>query len=114
MKKVKAGLKDRNIITHEELQTMHKIELELNRRPLTFLYSNPNDTVLAPNHLLYGRQLNLKSFPLKNCNIFKVGIVYSFMPSWDSIKRIADVHYVAGENTLEIWRPIIKTLPHRI
>ena len=49
-------------ITYEELQTiLYDIEAVLNNRPLTFTYENPEDTVLTPNHLLYGRRLDLES-----------------------------------------------------
>ena len=39
---------------------MYEIEIILNSRLLTFTFENPNDPVLTPNRLLFGRRLNLQ------------------------------------------------------
>ena len=60
----------KNTVTYEELQTiLYEIELVLNNRPLTFTYENPNDAVLTPNHLLFGRRLNTEGINNNNNNI---------------------------------------------
>ena len=51
----------KNSVTYEELQAiLYEIEIILNNRPLTFTYENPNDPVLTPYHLLFGRRFNLQ------------------------------------------------------
>ena len=51
----------KNTITYEELQTiLYEIDIILNNILLTFTYENPNDPLLSPNHLLFGRCLNLQ------------------------------------------------------
>ena len=45
---------------------MFEIETVLNNRPLTFTYEEPGDEVLTPNHLLFGRRLNLQAFSNDN------------------------------------------------
>ena len=163
----------RNTVTYEELQTiLYEIELILNNRPLTFTYENPNDPVLTPNHLLFGRRLNLQGISsneddvninsrykhLENllqhfikrwqneyllelrefhkskarnnieqkCNLgdvvlihednkpritLKVGVIDSYLPSRDGIKRIANVRCLINEKQSEIRRPINKLYP---
>ena len=60
----------KNTVTYEELQTiLYGIELVLNNRPLTFTYENPNDSVLTPNHLLFGRRMNIESTNAKDNNV---------------------------------------------
>ena len=50
-----------NTVTYEELQTIFcEIEIILNNRPLTFTYDNPKDPEVTPDHLLFGRCLNLQ------------------------------------------------------
>ena len=47
-------------LTYEELLTaLYEIEAILSNRPLTFTYETPGDQVLTPNHLIFGRRLNL-------------------------------------------------------
>ena len=41
-------------------------------RPLTFTYENPNDNVLTPNHLLFGRCLNLQAKESKEAGTIDV------------------------------------------
>ena len=53
------------------LQTViREIELILNSRPLRVLYDDDMEQVLTPNHLLFGRKLNLENvrsnFDLEN------------------------------------------------
>ena len=33
----------------------------INNRPLTFIYDEPAEEVLAPNHLLFGTKINLEN-----------------------------------------------------
>ena len=52
-----------------------EIQIVINNRPLTFLYDKPAEEVLTPNHLLYGRKINLenisKSISLNNEDLNK-------------------------------------------
>ena len=45
-------------LTYEQVLTiLSEIQVQINNRPLTFLYEEPGDEVLTPNHLLFGRKL---------------------------------------------------------
>ena len=47
-------------LTYEEVLTLLvEIEVVINNRPLTFVYDQPSDEPLTPNHLVFGRKLNL-------------------------------------------------------
>ena len=49
----------RSRLTHEEIITLlAEIEAVINNRPLTFLYEEPGDQPVTPNHSLFGRKLN--------------------------------------------------------
>ena len=54
---------------------MAEIQIVINNRPLTFLYDKPAEEVLTPNHLLFGRKINLenisKSISLNNEDLNK-------------------------------------------
>ena len=52
----------KNKLNYEEMQTvLFEIELLLNNRPLTYVYSTDLESCLTPNHLLFGRRLELSS-----------------------------------------------------
>ena len=65
IKSVKRCLKKllgRAHVDYEQLLTvLAEIQTVINNRPLTFLYDEPGDEVLTPNHLLYGRKINLEN-----------------------------------------------------
>ena len=45
-------------VTYEELQTVfYEVEQIINNRPITYYYSDNEESCLTPNHLLYGRTL---------------------------------------------------------
>ncbi|XP_057297390.1 uncharacterized protein LOC130627797 [Hydractinia symbiolongicarpus] len=49
-------------LSYEELLTvLAEIQAVINNRPLTFLYENIGEQPLAPNHLLFGRKINLEA-----------------------------------------------------
>ncbi|XP_065672121.1 uncharacterized protein LOC136089948 [Hydra vulgaris] len=49
-------------LTNEELMTViQEVECVINNRPLTFVYEEVDDEVLTPNHLMFGRKLNLEA-----------------------------------------------------
>ena len=49
-----------SLINLEDMLTvLAKIQVVINNRPLTFSYEEPGDQVLTPNHLLFGRKINL-------------------------------------------------------
>ena len=49
----------RSYLNFEEMQTvLAEITCTLNNRPLTFMYEEPGEIPLTPNHLLYGRTLD--------------------------------------------------------
>ena len=51
------------LLTFEKLRTViYEIECSLNSRPLTYVDRDPNNNVLTPNHLIYGRNSNEKVF----------------------------------------------------
>ena len=43
------------------LTLLAQIQVVINNRPLTFMYDEPGEEVLTPNHLLFGRKINLES-----------------------------------------------------
>ena len=52
----------RRTLDFYQLQTViQEIELILNSRPLGVLYDNDMEQILTPNHLLFGRKLNLEN-----------------------------------------------------
>ena len=62
MKKCLKKLLGRSKVGYEQLQTLlAEIQTLLNNRPLTFLYDEPAEEVLTPNHLLFGRKINLEN-----------------------------------------------------
>ena len=71
---------------------MHEIEITLNNSPLTFTYENPNDPVLTPNHLLFGRRLNLQVIVSKEeetidvCSRYKhiQNMIEHFIKRWEN------------------------------
>ena len=71
---------------------MCEIEIILSNRPLTFTYENPNDPVLTPNHLLFGRRLNLQAIEPKKeetidtCSRYKhiQSLVEQFIKRWEN------------------------------
>ena len=44
------------------LTLLAQIQVVINNRPLTFMYDEPGEEVLTPNHLLFGRKINLESY----------------------------------------------------
>ncbi|XP_057302253.1 uncharacterized protein LOC130636526 [Hydractinia symbiolongicarpus] len=49
-------------LSYEELLTvLAEIQAVINNRPLTFLYENIGEQPLTPNHLLFGRKINLEA-----------------------------------------------------
>ena len=45
-------------LTDEELQTvLYEVKQIINNRPITYYYSDNEESCLTPNHLLYGRTL---------------------------------------------------------
>ena len=47
-------------LSFNELQTiLSELEMVINNRPLTFTNEEPGDKVIPPNHLLFGRRINL-------------------------------------------------------
>ena len=49
-------------LSYDELQTvLLEIENVLNSRPLCYLYDDDHEHIVTPNHLLYGRKLNVNS-----------------------------------------------------
>lgn len=46
------------------LTLLSQIQVVINNRPLTFMYDEPGEEVLTPNHLLFGRKINLESHEL--------------------------------------------------
>ncbi|XP_047138350.1 uncharacterized protein LOC124814581 [Hydra vulgaris] len=47
---------------NDEMQTfLAEIEVDINNRPITFLYEVPGEEPLTPNHLVFGQKLPLKS-----------------------------------------------------
>ena len=65
IKSVKSCLKKtlgKSRLSFDELQTcFHEVELILNSRPLHTLFDDEFEDVLTPNHLLYGRKLNISN-----------------------------------------------------
>ena len=62
-----------------------EIQTIINNRPLTFLYDEPAEEVLTPNHLLFGSKINLenilKSISLNNEDLNKrcvLHVVFAF------------------------------------
>ena len=52
----------RTTLDFYQLQTViQEIELILNSRPLGVMYDNDMEQILTPNHLLFGRKLNLEN-----------------------------------------------------
>lgn len=52
----------RSYLTYEEVQTvLSEIQLIINNRPLTLLSEEPGQITLTPNHMLFGRRLELES-----------------------------------------------------
>ena len=63
-------------LTYEELMTViQEIECVINNRPLTFLYEEVGDEVLTPNHLVFGRKLNLEAIAEDSRNREEVEVV---------------------------------------
>ena len=51
------------LLTFEELRTViYEIECTLNSRPLTCADEDFDNNILTPNHLIYGRNINVKCF----------------------------------------------------
>ena len=51
------------LLTFEELQSIiTEIENALNSRPSTYIDEDPDSNIITPNHLIYGRDINEKSF----------------------------------------------------
>ena len=46
------------------LTLLFQIQAVINYRPLTFMYDEPGEEVLTPNHLLFGRKINRESHEL--------------------------------------------------
>ena len=58
------------MLTCEEMLTiLAKIQTVINDCPLTFLYEDPGEQVLTPNHLLFGRRMNLITVWSENKNL---------------------------------------------
>ena len=71
----------------EELQTvLFEVKMIINNAPLTYAYSNPIETCLTPNHLLFGRQLlyysNTTSTVVRNLTVLS--------STTDKINRISN------------------------
>ena len=50
-------------LTYEELQTvLYEVEQLINNRPITYYYSDNEESCLTPNRLLYGRTLKYSNF----------------------------------------------------
>ena len=50
-------------LTYEELQiVLYEVEQIINNRPITYYYSDNEESCLTPNHLLYGRTLKYSNF----------------------------------------------------
>ena len=62
MKRCLKNLSGRSGVDYEQLQTLlAEIKTVINNKPLTFLYDETAEEVLTPNHLLYGRKINLEN-----------------------------------------------------
>ena len=49
-------------LTYEELQTvLYEVEQIINTHPITYCYSDNEESYLTPNHLLYGRTLKYRN-----------------------------------------------------
>ena len=60
MKRCLRKLLGRSRVDYEQLHMLlTEIQTIVNNRPLTFLYDDPAEVVLTPNHLLFGRKINL-------------------------------------------------------
>ena len=62
MKRCLRKLLGRSRVDYEQLHTLlAEIQTIIKNRPLTFLYDEPAEEVLTPNHLLFGRKINLEN-----------------------------------------------------
>lgn len=64
---------------NELLTILTDIEFILNNRPLTYIYEELNKEPLTPNHLMYGRKLNMKAddsnlLPATNTSIAEISV----------------------------------------
>ena len=68
------------LLTFAKLSTViYEIECSLNSRPLTYVDEDPNNNVLTPNHLIYGRNINEKCFANNELlNLKKDGVHNTF------------------------------------
>ncbi|XP_065667805.1 uncharacterized protein LOC136088077 [Hydra vulgaris] len=57
------------------MTVIQEVECIINNRPLTFVYEEVGDKVLIPNHLVFGRKLNLEAIAKDSRNCEQVEIV---------------------------------------
>ena len=103
-------------LTYEELLTvLSEIQAVINNRPLTFLYDEPADEALTPNHLLFGRKINFEASDYKvpietdvsNRYIYLQSIIDHYWKRWrtEYLTELREHHKVKkglGEPDIEI------------
>ena len=103
-------------LTYEELLTvLSEFQAVINNRPLTFLYDEPGDEALTPNHLLFRQKINFEAsddkVPIEtdvgNCYIYLQSIIYHHWKRWrtEYLTELREHHKVKkglGEPDIEI------------
>lgn len=89
-------------LSYDELYTvLLEIELILNNRPLTYMYDEPNNGPLTPNHLLFGRKLNIyaeneldREIEIKERSLIVRDLIEKFWLQWKNeyITELRDFH----------------------